>query len=508
MMRVFNFTSARTLRDLAAYLQQSNAERSASPAYAALKRQPVVQPILMAFETMQKTMERERLEHTQALASLRGELEASQQTEPQTDLMEQCNAHQDQANEMRETLGRMSDVLESELRSNMQLLNHEANNLSEAADQLNQSSEGVNDEASGATAKAQTAMQSTETVVKATTALRISIDTIVQECRRMADRTNQAVAATKNSRNVIASLEDATAQIGDVVDEINAIASQTNLLALNATIEAARAGEAGKGFAVVASEVKGLSRQTATLTERITEQIERMGREVESAVEAMQNVGDEVSSIDEGAALINQSIDTQSEAVSDIASSVDNAQGAVTQMVESLNEVESKSMDAIGLAAYVQSISDGLSATTNDTRERLVKLLRSVFPEADRRVYPRYRVDSKIRIDLGGGETVEAVCQDISRGGAKLRLADAQACSALAVGADLTLQLEGQQFAMQSTVLAIQDSAIRVEFDEVSKQRESFQKYLLQLIDEQLDETATAEPQSGDLESASEANAA
>ncbi|MEM9879117.1 MAG: hypothetical protein AAF862_07545, partial [Pseudomonadota bacterium] len=92
MMRVFNFTSAKTLRDLAAYLQQSNAERSASPEYAALKRQPVVQPILMAFETMQKTMERERLEHTQALASVRGELEASQQAEPQTDLMEQCNA--------------------------------------------------------------------------------------------------------------------------------------------------------------------------------------------------------------------------------------------------------------------------------------------------------------------------------------------------------------------------------------------------------------------------------
>ena len=58
----------------------------------------------------------------------------------------------------------------------------------------------------------------------------------------------------------MARISEASEKIGNIISEIESIASQTNLLSLNASIEAARAGEAGKGFAVVANQVKRIGR--------------------------------------------------------------------------------------------------------------------------------------------------------------------------------------------------------------------------------------------------------
>ena len=119
-----------------------------------------------------------------------------------------------------------------------------------------------------------------------------SVQSSAREGMRAAEK---AVSTMRNiSRAVedaaakVNTLAEASAQIGEIVDSIEAIAKQTNLLALNATIEAARAGEAGKGFAVVAGEVKNLANQTAKATDDIRTRIERLRNEMATIVQSME----------------------------------------------------------------------------------------------------------------------------------------------------------------------------------------------------------------------------
>ena len=80
----------------------------------------------------------------------------------------------------------------------------------------------------------------------------------------------------------LAVLNEKAGRINTVVTTINKVADQTNLLSLNAAIEAEKAGEYGLGFAVVAREIRRLADQTAVATY----DIERMVKEMESAVNA------------------------------------------------------------------------------------------------------------------------------------------------------------------------------------------------------------------------------
>ncbi|MEI7536986.1 MAG: methyl-accepting chemotaxis protein [Comamonadaceae bacterium] len=105
-------------------------------------------------------------------------------------------------------------------------------------------------------------------------------------------------AAVLQVVGTMASINESSKKIVDIISVIDSIAFQTNILALNAAVEAARAGEQGRGFAVVAAEVRNLAHRSAV-----------------AAKEIKGLIGDSVSKVDAGTRLVHEAGKTMEEIV-------------------------------------------------------------------------------------------------------------------------------------------------------------------------------------------------
>ncbi|TAN70417.1 MAG: HAMP domain-containing protein [Magnetospirillum sp.] len=139
------------------------------------------------------------------------------------------------------------------------------------------------------------------------------------------------VTAVSSAGAKVEGLAEASAQIGEIVTAIEAVAGQTNLLALNATIEAARAGEAGKGFAVVANEVKTLANQTAKATVDIRARIESLQGEMGAIVGA---IDQSTTAVSDGRALVG-ALGEKLHGIADQVGSVQQSMTTISGVLES-----------------------------------------------------------------------------------------------------------------------------------------------------------------------------
>lgn len=141
-------------------------------------------------------------------------------------------------------------------------------------------------------------------------------------------------------------ISETSKDIGNIIVEIEDIASQTNLLSLNAAIEAARAGEAGKGFAVVADQIRNLADQSA-----------------QSAVSTKKLIEESINKVEEGneiAIKTSESLMTVVELIRSIATS----SKEISEMVK--NEAESVEQADQGIIRISEVIQNN-SATAQET---------------------------------------------------------------------------------------------------------------------------------------------
>lgn len=172
-----------------------------------------------------------------------------------------------------------------------------AGNLAETSQSL---AEGATEQASAVEELQATIMTITEAAGKAAG----NAEEAYRQSQEYADMADNSSADIKAMVDAMERINDASKKIGNIISEIESIASQTNLLSLNASIEAARAGEAGRGFAVVADQIRQLAEQssksavdTRTLIEGAMQEIENGNKVADRAVASIEIVVDGIRKV-------------------------------------------------------------------------------------------------------------------------------------------------------------------------------------------------------------------
>jgi methyl-accepting chemotaxis protein len=109
--------------------------------------------------------------------------------------------------------------------------------------------------------------------------------------RNASEIAKQGGAIVSEVVHTMASINDSSRKIVDIISVIDGIAFQTNILALNAAVEAARAGEQGRGFAVVATEVRSLAQRSSAAAKEVKQLIDNSVENVETGTRLVENAG-------------------------------------------------------------------------------------------------------------------------------------------------------------------------------------------------------------------------
>ena len=241
-------------------------------------------------------------------------------------------------NQMNETLHNMRDVSEQ--------VSVGASGLAEAAQSL---AEGATDQAGAVEELQATIANISEAVGHTAQKTKESYD----QAQEYSEKADVSRGEMEKLMEVMGRINETSQQIGNIISEIEDIASQTNLLSLNASIEAARAGEAGKGFAVVADQIGKLADQSGKSAVDTRRLIEGILQEIEDGNNVAGHAAGAIAEVVEGVNHIAGTVSGLAQISSEQAESMGQVEIGINQISEI---VQSNSAAAEELSATSQEM--------------------------------------------------------------------------------------------------------------------------------------------------------
>ena len=202
-----------------------------------------------------------------------------------------------------------------------------------------------------------------------------SMEELTSTVRQNADNAREANTLARSASEVavrggevvsqvvvtMASINESSKKIGDIIAVIDGIAFQTNILALNAAVEAARAGEQGRGFAVVASEVRNLAQRSAAAAKEIRGLITDSVAKVDAGGQLVQQAGATMDEIVQGITRVTDIMSEIASASAEQTMGIEQVNAAITQMDDVTQQNAALVEEAAAAAASLEEQAATLS---------------------------------------------------------------------------------------------------------------------------------------------------
>ncbi|QMV43272.1 methyl-accepting chemotaxis protein [Cohnella cholangitidis] len=183
---------------------------------------------------------------------------------------------------------------------------------------------------------------------------------------RLKQQMEQMMATILELNRSVDTLNDKSAKIGAITENITSFANQTGILSLNASIEAARAGEHGRGFAVVAQEIRKLAASSLESAQSINDLIADTRQEIEQASDYMKTT---VVQCEQGTAIMDDvasGFGAIVESIKHVAEQIHDTSAITEQMSASSEEVSASMEQSSSSAREIAGKAQNVAAATEE----------------------------------------------------------------------------------------------------------------------------------------------